>query len=499
MSEADFEAGAAGAREINENWKIVKTMNTENFSSRGEFTKSPKESRWIRIPASICIGAAIAIFSTACSKEKPEEILVTVTAAKVKTADMEKVVEADAVLYPLQQAAIVPKITAPVKQFYVKRGAKVRKGQLLATLENKDLAAAKEDSKGVFQQAEAQYVTSTSAGLPEEIQKATADEQNSREQYEAQKKLYESRQELFKQGALPRKDLDQAAVALTQARTQDEIAKRHLQSLNSIVKQQTLKGYEGQLSSAKGKYMGAEAQYSYSEIRSPIDGVVTDRPLYPGEMPAAGTPLITVMDVSSVTARAHIPQKEAALLKVGDAASIEVPGLEKPAEGKVTLVSPALDPNSTTVEVWVQAKNAKLQLKPGSSVRISAVSETVKDALQLPAAAVLTAADGATTVMVIGPDQKAHQTAVKTGIKQEDNIQIVEGLKQGQSVVLRGAYGLPDNTRVALEEEKKEGDKEGDKADDKAKPDEKDKSGKNGNKPAAGEKPDAKAEKGDKD
>ena len=150
-------------------------MNTEKLSIRTDLTKSAGTLRWAQVAASLSLAASIAMFSTACSKEKPEETVVTVTAAKVKTGDMEKVVEADAVLYPLQQAAIVPKITAPVKQFYVKRGGKVRKGQLLATLENKDLAAAKEDSKGAYQQAEAQYVTSTSAGLPEEIQKATAD------------------------------------------------------------------------------------------------------------------------------------------------------------------------------------------------------------------------------------------------------------------------------------------------------------------------------------
>jgi RND family efflux transporter MFP subunit len=223
------------------------------------------------------------------------------------------------------------------------------------------------------------------------------------------------------------------------------------------VKEQTIKGYEGQLSSAKGKYMGAEAQYSYSEIRSPINGVVTDRPLYPGEMPAAGTPLITVMDLSSVTARAHIPQKDAEALKVGDSATIEIPGVEKPVDAKVTLVSPALDPNSTTVEVWVQAKNPKQTLKPGTSVRVVIVAEEVKDALIVPAASVLTGPDGATTAMVVGSDQKAHQTAIKTGIHQEDNVQVLDGLKEGQTVVVNGAYGLPDNTKV---EEAKEAEGE---------------------------------------
>ena len=427
------------------------------------------------------MASAIAISSVACSEEKTAEVVVPVTAATVQKATIQRVIEADAVLFPLQQAAIVPKITAPVKKFYVNRGSKVHKDQLLAVLENQDLAAAKEENKGAFEQAEAAYVTSTAASLPEEVQKATSDAQFAKEQYDAEQKVYDSRQDLFKQGALPRKDMDQAGVALTQARAQSDLAKRHLDSLNAVVKQQELKGFQGQLSSAKGKYMGAQAQYGYSEIRSPIDGVVTERPLYPGEMPAAGVPLITVMDISLVTARAHIPQKDAALLKLGDDATVEVPGLEKPVEGKVTLVSPALDPNSTTVEVWVQAKNPKQILKPGTSVRLSMVSESVPDALVVPAAAVLTGADGATTVMVIGSDQKAHQTGVKAGIKQEDNIQILEGLKEGQSVVASGAYGLPDNTKVSVETKEKDSEKGSDK-------------------PSAGEAPAAKdSSKGDKE
>ncbi len=437
---------------------------------------SSRDGRLPRFAISIFVASLIAGFSVGCSKEKVEEAVVPVTAATVRKATVQRVVKADAVLFPLQQAAIVPKITAPVKKFLVNRGNRVHKGQLLAILENQDLAAAQEENKGAFEQAEAAYVTSTSATLPEEVQKATSDAQFAKEQSDFEQKVYDSRQDLFKQGALPRKDMDQVGVALTQARAQYELAKRHLDSLNAVVKQQELKGVQGQLSSAKGKYMAAQAQYGYSEIRSPIDGFVTERPLYPGEMPAAGVPLITVMDTSRVTARAHIPQRDAALLKVGNEATIAVPGIEKPVDGKVTLVSPALDPNSTTVEVWVETKNPKQILKPGSSVRVSMVSQAVPDALVVPAAAILTGADGATTVMVIGSDQHAHQTAVKVGIKQDDSVQIVEGLKEGQSVVASGAYGLPDNSKVVAETiETKETESE-----------------KGSDKPAAGDEPAAK-------
>jgi multidrug efflux pump subunit AcrA (membrane-fusion protein) len=414
-------------------------------------------------------------FLAACSKEPADkEPTVSVQAVTAERTTLQQTVVTQAVLFPLQQAAITPKISAPVHKFYVNRGSKVRKDQLLAQLENRDLAASSEENKGALEQAQAAYETTTAASLPEELQKAELDMEAAKKTLDAQQKVYDSRQELFQQGALPRKELDQSGVDLTQARNQYDIAKKHFDALQAIGKQQELKSAAGQLQAAKGKYMGAEAQLSYSEIRSPIDGYVTDRPLYPGEMAAAGVPLITVMDTSQVIAKAHIPQPDAAILKVGDKATLTVPGETDPIEGKVTIISPALDPNSTTVEVWVQAPNGKQKLKPGTSVQITMIAQTLNDAIAIPAESVLTAQNGTTTVMEIGADNRAHQTSVRTGIHQKDKIQIVEGLKEGQRVISTGAYALPDKTKVTVETaaepaEKKPpaGDDKDDKKDDK--------------------------------
>jgi multidrug efflux pump subunit AcrA (membrane-fusion protein) len=399
-----------------------------------------------------------------CSKQKGDtEPTVSVQVVAVEKTTIQHVIKTQAILFPKQQAAIVSKISAPVQKFLIKRGSKVHAGQLLAVLENRDLSAAAQDSQGAFSQAEATYATTTAAGLPEEMQKAEADTQQAKQALDAQEKIYQSRQQLFEQGALPRKELDQSGVEIVQARNQYSLAKRHLDTLVAIGKQQELKAAAGQLQSAKGKYLGAEAQLSYSEIRSPINGVVTDRPLYPGEMAAAGTAIVTVMDVSAVIAKAHIPQADAALLKIGDKGTITVPGLDDPVEGKVTVVSPALDPNSTTVEVWLEARNPKQQLKPGTSVQVALTAKTVKDALVVPAAAVITAADGSSAVMVAGSDGKAHQKAVKLGIRQDDDVQVVDGITENDKVVSTGAYGLPDNTKITVEAPEKESPKEGDK------------------------------------
>jgi len=408
----------------------------------------------------LAAATSVLTMALACSGDKGDkEPSVSVQVVPVETATIQHVIKTEAILYPQQQAAIVAKISAPVQKFLIKRGSHVHKGELLAVLENRDLTAAAQENKGAFDQAQATYETTTAASLPEEIQKAEADAQQAKQALDAQEKVFESRQQLFQEGALPRKELDQSQVEIVQARNQYSIAKRHLDTLQAIGKQQELKAAKGQLESATGKYHGAEAQLSYSEIRSPINGVVTDRPLYPGEMAAAGTAIVTVMDVSSVIAKAHIPQADAALLKIGDKGTMTVPGLDEPVEGTVTVVSPALDPNSTTVEVWLEAKNPKQQLKPGTSVQLALTAKTVKDALVVPASAIITAPDGSSAVMIAGTDGKAHQKAVKLGIRQDDDVQILDGLTANDKVVSTGAYGLPDNTKISVEAPAEKDDK----------------------------------------
>ena len=412
-----------------------------------------------RIALSLIVGL-LATWMTACSgKEKEVQPEVTVQVAPAERGKIEQVIRAEAILFPKDQAALTPKVTAPIRAFYVNRGSRVHRGQLLAVLENRDLAASVADNQGAYEQAQAAYGIAISSGLPEEWQKAEYDLKAAKEAYDAQQKVYDSRKTLFEQGALPRKDYDQSIVALTQAKATYEIAQKHMSALETAGKKDQIKAAKGQLTSAQGKFEGASAQLSYSEIKSPIDGVVTDRPLYPGETAPAGAPLIVVMDTSSVIAKAHIPQQDAALLKVGDPATIIAPG-DVSVNGKVSLVSPALDPSSTTVEVWVTAPNPDAALRPGTTVMAEITARSVNDALIVPASALLEASDGATSVMVVGSDNKAHQVSVEAGIREGDRLQITKGLGGGEKVVTSGAYGLPNDTQVKIAEAPaSEGDK----------------------------------------
>ena len=444
--------------------------------------------------AALAAGAALLIaMAGGCSKqEKEKEPEVSVQTAPAEKKDISQVIAEEAVVFPLQQATVAPKITSTIKQFLVRRGTPVKKGQLLAVLENADLSAAALASQGDFQQAEATYATTIGASLPQQIQKVELDAASAKSAFDAQEKIYISRKDLFQKGAIPRRDLDAAEVAFVAARSQNEQTQKQLADLQRVGKDQALKSAQAQKLSAEGKYLGAKAQLSYSEIRSPIDGVVTDRPLYVGDLATANQPLLTVMNISKLIAKGHLPQSEAAQLKVGNHAEIRVPGLEDAIEGKVTLVSPALDPGSTTLEVWVEARKPSTYLRPGISVQVAITAKTDKNAVVIPAGTVFKNPEGGDYVLLAGTDDKAHLKTVHVGIRNTESVEIASGIKEGDPVITSGGYAVPDGTKIKVEkpeasekevtsgDDKDKDDKKDDKGDEKksgsaAKPDDKDK------------------------
>jgi HlyD family secretion protein len=395
---------------------------------------------------------ALVLLLGGCSQqqEKTSEPVVPVQVAEARRDSIQRIITAEGILRALDQSAIMPKINAPVSKFYVNRGDHVRKGQLLAVLENRDLAAAVMDAQGAYEQAAAAYRNVASASVPDEVVKAEQDVQAAKESLDAAQKLLQSREKLFREGALARRLVDEAAVSYAQAKSQFETAQKHLESLQKVGRHEEVKSAAGQLESAKGKYQAAQAQLAYSEIRSPISGVIADRALYAGEMASTGAPLLTVMDISSVIARVNLPSAQAAWVEVGQPAHVVAAGSSVETDGKVTVVSPAVDPQSTTLEIWAQAANPGERLRPGGAVQVTIDAGVVQNAVVVPPPALLPAQDGGTAVMVVGADSVAHEHKVQTGIRTPDKVQILSGVAPGDRVVVEGGLGLRDGAKVRV-------------------------------------------------
>ncbi|HEY0785689.1 MAG TPA: efflux RND transporter periplasmic adaptor subunit [Acidobacteriaceae bacterium] len=416
---------------------------------------APRAHRFLTAAFGLVAMASTMALAVGCQHDKPEtagETAISVEAAHPVRGSIAEHMTADAVLSPIAQAAISPKVTAPVRRFLVQRGAHVKQGQLLATLENADLAAAALDSKGTYTAAQAAFDTATKAQVPEEYQRAQLDVKQAKANLDLNQSIVNSRQQLFDQGAVPGRDLDTARAGLVQAQAAYDTAVSHLSAQQSVSREAALKAASGQLSSAQGKYLAANAQVGYTEIRSPISGVVTDRPLFAGETASAGTPLLTVMDTSSLLAKVHLAQSLAQRLALGSVAELTLPGLDEPLQARVSLISPALDPGSTTVEVWLRVDNAAGTLKVGTPVHVQVPGRRAEQALLIPDSALVAVSGGSSYVMAIGADGVAHKRPVTTGIRDAGQAQVLSGLSETDTIVTTGAFTLEDGTKVKVGE-----------------------------------------------
>jgi RND family efflux transporter MFP subunit len=167
-----------------------------------------------------------------------------------------------------------------------------------------------------------------------------------------------------------------------------------------------------------------------------------------------------------VIARVNVPLAQAQFVKVGQVGKIIATDGSGEVNGKVTVVSPAVDPQSTTVEVWVEAENPQERLHPGGTVRVNIDAGSVPDAILVPASALYPSVEGGSGIILV-EDGKAKLQKVEVGLRNGDWAQIIGDLKPGAVVVTEGGLGLEDDAKVTVE--KPGEDKEDDKSDSKGK------------------------------
>jgi Cu(I)/Ag(I) efflux system membrane fusion protein/cobalt-zinc-cadmium efflux system membrane fusion protein len=219
---------------------------------------------------------------------------------------------------------------------------------------------------------------------------------------------------------------------------------------------------ESKLKQAEDRLSNLDAQLGYAVIRAPFTGVITEQFQFQGEFAQPGAKLFAIDDVSEVIVKAPVADTVAAQLKVGDTAKIlpqDLPGEEM--VGVISLVSRASDPQSRSVEIWVNLKNEGGRLRADSAAKVVVATQTANDVVIVPASAVTLEATNANegTVMVVNEESVAHEAKVTVGVRTPEKMEITSGLKGGETIVVEGNYALPDGTKVEVAEGEKEGEK----------------------------------------
>ena len=193
----------------------------------------------------------------------------------------------------------------------------------------------------------------------------------------------------------------------------------------------------------------AERQLSYTEVRAPISGTVTRRLVGLGDHVVPNQHLFDLVDFDSIVARVHVPEKELPRLRVGQSVRISAPALGSEAvEARVTLLSPVVDPKSGTIKATVKVPNHP-GLRPGMYVDVTLVTTTEKDALLVPKRALVYDNDQIFLYRLKGGN-RVERLLVRSELEDKEFVKPVDGLSEGDKVVVAGQAGLKDGALVRL-------------------------------------------------
>jgi HlyD family secretion protein len=388
---------------------------------------------WSSIGAAVLVlvvaGALIA--SSSGTKIDPSKL------GKVERGDLAKSVVATGKIWPITQVEVKSKASGIVKKLYVEYGDRVKKGQLLAELD-------KEEIQARVDQARAQLEASTASlnGTRADLVRARVDAEGP--DVPLLKRAYERAEGMAKDGVVSASALDDAEKNYKMALNKQNVSKAQLEVLQAKIGQA-----QGQMSQDRANLKQLEEQLGYTTIESPIDGIVLSRDVEIGDavssilvLGSTATLVMTMGDTSEVYVKGKVDESDIGKVYLGQPARIKVESFkDKVFTGKVNKISPmgVEKDNVTTFEVRVSINNPEGVLKAMMTANAEIILEEHKSVLQIPEGAIIYDKDKKASVEV--PDKKAKEgkkkVAVNIGISNGAKTELLQGLKEGDQVVLQ--------------------------------------------------------------
>ena len=356
---------------------------------------------------------------------------------KVEKGDLAKSVVATGKVTPITKVEVKSKASGIVKKLLVDAGDKVKKGQLLAQLDKVEIEAQVEQSRAAVESAEASLTSSQA-----DYERAKVDAEGP--DVPLLKRAYDRAVGMAKEGVVSTSALEDAQKNYELALNKQNVSKAQATVLKAKIAQS-----QGQLAQDRANLKQLEEQLSYTDIESPIDGVVLSRDVEMGDavssilvLGSSATLVMTLGDTSSVYVKGKVDESDIGKVYLGQPARIKVESFkDKTFNGVVTKISPmgVEKDNVTTFEVRVSINNPGGELKAEMTANAEIILEEHKSVLQIPEGAIIYDKDKKASVEV--PDASAKdgkkKMAVNIGISNGAKTELLSGLKEGDQVVLQ--------------------------------------------------------------
>ncbi|HET7890890.1 MAG TPA: efflux RND transporter periplasmic adaptor subunit [Candidatus Sulfotelmatobacter sp.] len=357
--------------------------------------------------------------------------------AKVEKGDLAKSVVATGKVTPITKVEVKSKASGIVKKLLVDYGDRVKKGQLLAQLDKIEIEAQVEQSKAALEAAQANLKSSQA-----DFERAKVDAEGP--DVPLLKRAYERNVSMAKDGVVSTSSLEDSQKNYEMALNKQNVSKAQVTVLKAKIAQS-----QAQVAQDEANLKQLEEQLSYTDIISPIDGIVLSRDVQMGDavssilvLGSSATLVMTLGDTSEVYVKGKVDESDIGKVYLGQRARIKVESFkDKTFDGKVTKISPmgVEKDNVTTFEVRVSIQNPGGELKAEMTANAEIILEEHKNVLQIPEGAILYDKDKKASVEIPNPKGKdgKDKVAVNIGISNGAKTEVLSGLKEGDQVVLQ--------------------------------------------------------------
>ena len=378
----------------------------------------------------LLIGAAVA-FSHGSTKIDPSKL------AKVEKGDLAKSVVAIGKVEPITKVEVKSKASGIVKKLYVEYGDRVKRGQLLAQLDKEEIQAQVEQAKAGLLAAQANL-----KGAEADYERAKVDAEGP--DVPLLQRAYQRNLEMQKSGVVSQSALDDAEKEYKMAVNKQGVARAQVTVLQAKIAQS-----QAQVAQDEATLKQLEEQLSYTDIVSPIDGIVLSRDVEVGDavssilvLGSSATLVMTIGDTSKVYVKGKVDESDIGRVYLSQPARIKVESFkDKTFNGVVTKISPmgVEKDNVTTFEVRVSIDNATGELKAEMTANAEIILDEHKNVLQIPEGAIIYDKDRKASVQVPDPKGKDGQSkvAINIGISNGAKTEVLSGLKEGDQVILQ--------------------------------------------------------------
>ena len=357
--------------------------------------------------------------------------------AKVEKGDLAKSVVATGKVTPITKVEVKSKASGIVKKLLVDYGDHVKKGQLLAQLDKIEIEAQVEQSKAALEAAQANL-----KGTQADLERAKVDAEGP--DVPLLKRAYDRAVGMAKSGVVSESALDDAQKNYEMALNKQNVSKAQVTVLKAKMAQA-----QAQVAQDQANLKQLQEQLSYTDIISPIDGIVLSRDVQMGDavssilvLGSSATLVMNLGDTSEVYVKGKVDESDIGKVYLGQPARIKVESFkDKTFNGKVTKISPmgVEKDNVTTFEVRVSIQNPGGELKAEMTANAEIILEEHKNVLQIPEGAILYDKDKKASVEIPDPKGKEgkNKVAVNIGISNGAKTEVLSGLKEGDQVVLQ--------------------------------------------------------------